>query len=290
MSEPEFRLEGEIRSPGVIVQLRNYPGGTTTEYVKSRSGYFLSKQLSPEPHDTRVRPFGRPYRSSPAKAGRVALFPTDLPTWVRRPAGRVRALICIFDSDWFESKTGFKADWNGRHFADCLDIRDRWIDGFLTRLAEETIAPGLASNVLTDCVCQSIIIELARYFQQFDCAQRKEPPGRGLRALDLDRIKALIEEGDPASLTLTGLAEKCQVSAGHLTRIFKQQTGCTIHAYVEAVRLARAESLLSETDLSMKQIAYRLGFACPSNFSYAFRRRKGETPSQFRHRLDDESR
>jgi AraC family transcriptional regulator len=42
---------------------------------------------------------------------------------------------------------------------------------------------------------------------------------------------------------------------------------------------------LLATDQSVKAIAYSLGFASPSSFSYAFRRASGETPREFRQRV-----
>jgi AraC family transcriptional regulator len=49
-------------------------------------------------------------------------------------------------------------------------------------------------------------------------------------------------------------------------------------------RLQRADRLLLETDLPLKEIAYRLGFANAANFSTSFSKERELTPGQFRRR------
>jgi len=58
-----------------------------------------------------------------------------------------------------------------------------------------------------------------------------------------------------------------------------------VHEYVEELRLKKAQSLLAETDLPLKEISYRLGFADSSTFSSTFKRSSGETPSGYRYRF-----
>jgi AraC family transcriptional regulator len=48
------------------------------------------------------------------------------------------------------------------------------------------------------------------------------------------------------------------------------------------VQISKARDYLLHTDLPLKEIAYRLGFRQPSNFSDAFRAATGETPGRFR--------
>ena len=74
----------------------------------------------------------------------------------------------------------------------------------------------------------------------------------------------------------------CGVSAGHLSRAFKESTGMTIHGFVQEVRLEHAKRLLTNTDRPIKEIAYELGFSHPPAFAAAFRRLSGETPGNFR--------
>lgn len=61
-------------------------------------------------------------------------------------------------------------------------------------------------------------------------------------------------------------------------------TGQTLHDFMEDVRVARAKSLLTDTNLPLKVISYRLGFCHPSAFSFAFRKATGEAAREYRQR------
>jgi AraC-like DNA-binding protein len=78
------------------------------------------------------------------------------------------------------------------------------------------------------------------------------------------------------------LASLAGYSEYYMTRKFKEETGYFISDYVKFARIERAKLLLQSTDLSILEIAGRLGFATRSYFSQAFREVTGMTPTQFR--------
>ena len=63
---------------------------------------------------------------------------------------------------------------------------------------------------------------------------------------------------------------------------FKKLIGRTPHEEILRVRLNRVKQLLTDTDLSLEQIAERAGFPHVEYVSVAFRREVGMPPSQFR--------
>jgi AraC-like DNA-binding protein len=63
-----------------------------------------------------------------------------------------------------------------------------------------------------------------------------------------------------------------------------REAGLSYRDVVGAARLARAEALLRETDLSVTEIALELGYNEHANFTRAFRRATGLTPTDFRSR------
>ena len=78
------------------------------------------------------------------------------------------------------------------------------------------------------------------------------------------------------------VARLCGMSERNLLRLFKQTTGESVAAFVRNIRCDRAREMLAQTELPLKEIAYRLGFASHSSFTAAFRRETGINPTDFR--------
>ena len=74
------------------------------------------------------------------------------------------------------------------------------------------------------------------------------------------------------------------VSRTLLERKFKECLGCTPHEHIARARLERAKTLLATTDLSIAEIAERLGMEHPEYLSVAFRRETGMPPGKYRAR------
>ncbi|MET0556779.1 MAG: AraC family transcriptional regulator, partial [Vicinamibacteria bacterium] len=82
-------------------------------------------------------------------------------------------------------------------------------------------------------------------------------------------------------LSLAALARAVGVSRSRLCRAFRQQTGTTLHAYRDGLRLRAAlEALPTQDDLTA--LAIDLGYASHSHFGARFRRAFGLTPSEAR--------
>ncbi len=68
----------------------------------------------------------------------------------------------------------------------------------------------------------------------------------------------------------------------YLNRLIRQHTGKSLHAYLVHCRVLHAINLLQTTSLTIEEIAIASGFGDPQQFSKAFRREMGYTPSAFR--------
>jgi AraC-like DNA-binding protein len=78
------------------------------------------------------------------------------------------------------------------------------------------------------------------------------------------------------------LAGVTRLSTSHFSRAFKLSFHVSPHAYVIALRLARARALMLEGDEQMSRIAAACGFADQAHFSRAFRRKTGCAPGFWR--------
>jgi AraC-like DNA-binding protein len=81
------------------------------------------------------------------------------------------------------------------------------------------------------------------------------------------------------------VARAACASPDHLTRIFRRETGSTLHGYLVRLRLAVALDAVIETEVDLTELAFDLGFASHSHLTYAFRRRYGVPPGAVRREL-----
>jgi len=71
----------------------------------------------------------------------------------------------------------------------------------------------------------------------------------------------------------------------YLSRLIKNATGLPLHKYIMNCRIDAAMKLLVSTDLSLEEIALRIGFKNQSHFSECFRKKTKKSPSEFRNQF-----
>jgi len=104
----------------------------------------------------------------------------------------------------------------------------------------------------------------------------------GLSPGAMRRVREYVEAHLSESTDLTMLAAVAGLSTHHFAREFKQSCGVTPHQYLTRKRVARAEGMLANTDLSLSEIAYAVGFSDQSHLTRHFRQMLGITPGQYR--------
>ncbi|KKD07741.1 helix-turn-helix domain-containing protein [Streptomyces sp. WM6386] len=104
----------------------------------------------------------------------------------------------------------------------------------------------------------------------------EESNRRMLRARDaMDRAYA-------QPLDVPALARIAHVSPAHFARTFRATFGETPHRYLQRRRVERAMFLLRETDRSVTDICFAVGFGSPGTFSRTFRDIVGRPPRTYR--------
>ncbi len=101
----------------------------------------------------------------------------------------------------------------------------------------------------------------------------------------INRARQRIREALEEELTIQQIAEEMGVSYSNFRKLFKEFTGISPAIYQQDLRLQRAKEMLSATDLSIKEIAYRLNFESPDYFSSKFKIKTGIKPSEFRNTM-----
>lgn len=106
-------------------------------------------------------------------------------------------------------------------------------------------------------------------------------PTKKIRSM-ADKIADFIASVAPAEITIEQLCQEFHFSKNHIINLFKKDYGMTPIAYLNELRLNRAESLMEVTSHSLSQIALQCGFQTYSHFYKLFLRRHGKTPEQWR--------
>lgn len=83
------------------------------------------------------------------------------------------------------------------------------------------------------------------------------------------------------NISLSELATQAQMSLHYFARSFKQAVGASPHQYLIQYRIERAKQLLRQNELTIVDIAQRVGFIDQSHFSRHFKNVTGITPRQW---------
>jgi AraC family transcriptional regulator len=110
----------------------------------------------------------------------------------------------------------------------------------------------------------------------------KQKAKKGLRKSQQQKAIAYIHQHLNETIKQSDIAIALGISQYHFGRMFKQAMGVTVHVYVVQQRVAKAQQLLRETNLTILAISEQCGFANPSHLTKCFRRYIGLTPTQFR--------
>lgn len=117
----------------------------------------------------------------------------------------------------------------------------------------------------------------------FRPCKRCSPTGKTLsNEAWINEIKDYLETNFQISLTLDTIALDCHGSVSNLQRTFKSITGLSPTQYLQELRLSHSQTLLQQTELSIKAIAFRVGFNSDTYFNTLFKKRFHQTPQIFR--------
>jgi len=184
--------------------------------------------------------------------------------------------------------------------------------GFSFHLAGATVRQTVASGTI-DSIFTPAHVTMMRYLDEcLDAAERtgavEKALGRGLltayfalalrhtqvaqapvaeaattEPVVVARCKKLIEgELSRPELNVRWLAEQLECSPDHLSRVFRQETGTRLTAYLQERRIRQAKELLEHSDLNMTETAWAAGFKYPAYFDQVFRAHTWMTPKEYR--------
>lgn len=125
--------------------------------------------------------------------------------------------------------------------------------------------------------CSLIFHELIMRIAEHLSAEQKESETSGTAG----EIKAYIDRNIYEHLTIESISKQVGLSASQINRVFKKTFEITPYEYILTRKISAAKSLLKNTNLTVKEIAYKLNFADEHYFSNVFYKRTGKRPGKY---------
>lgn len=229
---------------------------------------------------------------------------TELVDWCRRRAGDANRFTALCTSSFILAATGMldgrqaATHWNYAGRLQTLfpkvevDANAIFLqDGNLWTSAGVTAAIDLALAFVEQDFGRDIALQVARDMVMY----LKRPGGQSQfstmltgqmsGASGMRDVQTWLNMHFDQPMTLDDMAAQAKMSVRSFSRTFTGEFGETPIAYLEGLRCERAKTLLLDTDLPLKAIAYRSGFSSDEQMRKVFRRRFSLAPRDYRARF-----
>ena len=182
---------------------------------------------------------------------------------------------------------------------DAIAEHDEWVEDRPGAPFAHTHGPAQPAELMRQHVCRAtarggdletdeLAIELLGSVLDSAYAVRGQPP-RARRAATsrahreiAHATQSMLNEHFASAMDLAQVARRVHASPYHLARLFRRETGLSIHQYRGRLRLAASLQRLADDERDLTALALDLGYSSHAHFTDAFRRAFEITPSDFR--------
>jgi AraC-like DNA-binding protein len=137
---------------------------------------------------------------------------------------------------------------------------------------KEAATELVASQIITDLLTELLLC--VKY--------RGNRPSPGSIPAFVEKTVELLDKRYAEKITLNLLAEQLSVNKFHLLKQFKNCIGFTPSQYLINIRITEAKGMLIHSNMSVEEVAHRVGFEHVSHFIGTFKKQEGATPLAFR--------
>lgn len=227
-----------------------------------------------------------------ADASSALFFERDDPYRVRHPAGDDACTSFTLREDLlFEVLAASDLEAHERRERLFSDVRAPC--SARSQLLHQKLVQRLALDRADDCfadeialtLCAALVRPLARR-----AVSARGPARRSTSDDHRDRVEAsrvLLQQRLRERVRLDEIAHGVHCSSFHFARMFRRETGSTVHRYLQRLRLQAALASMIEGVHDLTELALGLGYSDHSHFTHAFRREFGLTPSKARATMAD---
>jgi AraC family transcriptional regulator len=166
---------------------------------------------------------------------------------------------------------------------DVLRTQDPVVTACVDAITQEARQRALGSALYVEALGTQLAVHLLRHYASVTF---REPAGQGrLSPLQLKRLAETIETRLNEPLSLETLAGAVGLGVWTFTRRFRESFGCAPHAYLLGRRIERAQRLLAEGTMPVKEVALACGFCDQAHMTRVFHARLQTTPAALRRSL-----
>lgn len=132
-------------------------------------------------------------------------------------------------------------------------------------------------NALTlDTLKEAVVDPVSHIFNNILTASQSQS------AKPIRIVLKYIEEHYQDQISLEDMAELVSLNPAYLSNIFKKETGENFVYYLNSFRIEKAKEMLKNTQLTINEVAYAVGFMDGRYFSKSFKKHVGITPKDYR--------
>jgi AraC family transcriptional regulator len=144
---------------------------------------------------------------------------------------------------------------------------------------EEELTSRRGAGEYVNLLIETLATHLVKYYAEKTCTT-KEVGGfpKYLLETTLDYINGNLDR----NLSIEEITLAVGIEPARLARAFRASTGKSIHRYLNERRVEEAKILLTKSEVSIAEVARRVGFDSEERFRINFRRRTGLTPAAYR--------
>jgi AraC-like DNA-binding protein len=191
-----------------------------------------------------------------------------------------------YETGWNEYWVGFNGDYFNKLLREGIlspgnmyfevGLQDKILSLFY-QIFDEVISQQPLFQIRACVTVLALIAEMLTF------ARRRQQPNYYQKIVE--KAKFLMASNVYNAINLPHISGEIGISTSRLNEIFKTYTAMTPYQYFIHIKILQAEGLLEQNDMSVKEVAFKLGFEDQHYFSRLFKSKTGISPSEWRNYL-----
>jgi AraC-like DNA-binding protein len=147
------------------------------------------------------------------------------------------------------------------------------------RMFSESEQQNIGYKILMEALFDSMLVQFLRIFAK--AGEEGDKPTNDI----VESMKSFMMENMETGMSVDAMVTHIGYSRSHISRLFRQATGCTMIQYLNQMKVKQACEQLRNSDSSIEKISEKVGFENLNYFYRVFKMVTGMKPGEFRNSL-----